>query len=87
MSGDELSPDVEQSIDRAAANARLEEMVEGTPCPHCGEKTLELSWRIVAKPLGSFSLSGSQLKFSANEIPFIQCLACGSSGEGNIARE
>lgn len=84
---DDLPPDVEQSIDRAAVNAKLEELVEGWPCPQCGERSLELSWRLVAKPLGTFSLSGSQLKFSANEIPFIHCNGCGLTAEGNVARD
>lgn len=64
----------------------LESMVAGTQCPACGHHGMQLSWRIVAKPLGSFSLSGSQVKVSANKIPVIECPHCGVSAEGNIAR-
>lgn len=81
---DDLSPDIEQSIDRAVVNARLEKMVEEMPCPKCGELGMTLTWQLTARPLGTFSLSGSQLKFSATEIPVIYCPHCGLYAEGNL---
>jgi hypothetical protein len=48
-----------------------------SPCPECGERTLQLVFRegLVAKPLGSFSLAGMQPKVSAHKVmwPWAVC--------------
>jgi len=47
------------------------------PCPECENVgTLYIGTVLQAKPIGSFSLAGQQMKFSANEIPAIRCTAC-----------
>lgn len=69
------------------AKAALQRLAADTACPHCGHHGMEMTFRMVAKPLGSFSLAGSQLKFSANEIPYIECPECGIGGEGNVVHE
>jgi hypothetical protein len=53
--------------------AALEEAARATPCPVCGEKSLTLSYQIAAKPIGSFSLSGQQMKFSAFRYAAVTC--------------
>lgn len=47
-------------------------------CPECGAGPGVLSIKItlVAKPLGSHSLSGAQMKVSANEVPILVCREC-----------
>lgn len=48
-------------------------------CKHCGG-VLRVEWRerLEAKPLGTFSLAGQTLKFSAvkREWPYVICDAC-----------
>lgn len=56
--------------------------VEDTPCPRCGQKTLRIEWRLEVKPIGSFSLSGQQMKASALEWPWLVCGNCGVEGRG-----
>ena len=51
----------------------LLEAARVTPCPLCGEKSLTLSYQLYAKPIGSFSLSGQQMKFSAIRYPIVTC--------------
>ena len=48
-----------------------------TPCPACGYEFLILEMRLVAKPLGTYSLAGMQLKVAAYEWPYIVCKGCG----------
>lgn len=56
-------------------------------CPKCsevGKLRIEYRSKLAAKPLGSFSLAGAQMKVSATEIqvPFLCCDACGLELEG-----
>src|SRR5437764_1011724 len=39
--------------------------VPDVPCPNCGQHALTIETRYQAKPLGTYSLSGTQMKFSA----------------------
>lgn len=52
-------------------------VVAETPCPECGEKMLRLETRpkMVAKPLGSYSLSGQTTKVSVIRVqwPWLVC--------------
>jgi ribosomal protein L37E len=48
-------------------------------CATCGA-LVELRRYLQAKPLGTFSLSGSQLKVSAYERWEARCTACGFTG-------
>lgn len=46
-------------------------------CPECGDRTLSLAVELVAKPLGTYALGGSQMKVAARELPVLRCRACG----------
>lgn len=52
-------------------------------CPRCHNVGFDVHWKLVARKLGTFSLSGTQMKFSANEIPVITCRGCGVTVEAN----
>lgn len=43
------------------------------PCPNCDLRNLYLGTGLVARPVGSFSLAGAQMKFSARDVPAIRC--------------
>lgn len=45
------------------------------PCPVCGNM-LWVQMVLHARPLGSFSLSGSTMKVSAYEWPHLRCAGC-----------
>lgn len=45
-------------------------------CPACGGEKLILGERFVARPIGSFSLAGAQVKVSANKIVLLWCDRC-----------
>jgi len=53
----------------------LLEAARVTPCPLCGERSLTLSYQLYARPIGSFSLSGNQMKFSAVQYLIVTCSA------------
>lgn len=59
---------------------------EGVPCRDCGNETLRLEFRtkLIAKPLGEFSIAGVQMKFSATKTdwPWCVCDTCGGESEG-----
>lgn len=42
-------------------------------CPACGHEGMKVKWKLVAKPVGTFSLAGRQMKFSACEAPVLYC--------------
>ena len=50
--------------------------VAETPCPQCGKKQLEIERRLTAKPIGSWSLAGMQMKMTAVDWPWIVCRNC-----------
>lgn len=52
---------------------------EVVPCPACGAGpgVLSIVERLVASPLGSFSLAGAGLKVSARWRPVLVCAECG----------
>lgn len=52
------------------------------PCPSCGEDALRIEFRLRCKPIGSFSLTGAQMKLSAQEWPWLVCDSCGIEAEG-----
>lgn len=56
-------------------------------CPGCQTQgTLSITMKLVAKPLGSFSLAGAQMKVPVRELPVLQCSAtyCTFSVTGRI---
>jgi hypothetical protein len=51
--------------------------IDRTPCPQCGlASNLYIVIEFVAKPLGTFSLAGAQVKFSGRELPVLKCRNC-----------
>lgn len=56
------------------------------PCPACAEQpALVLTWPLfAARPLGTWSLAGHQLKTSAIEYALVRCGHCGWSVTGDL---
>lgn len=64
-------------------SGELEAWAGEQTCPACGHEGLKIKRRLVAKDLGTFSLSGQQMKFSAREVPVLICPGCGVEAEGH----
>lgn len=68
----------------------LEEVAAATPCPLCREKALQVEYRpgLYAKPIGTFSLAGGQMKVSAHRVqwPWLVCRTpdCGFEEKGKL---
>jgi len=46
-------------------------------CPNCLDKGgLHISTAFQARPIGTYSLAGGQLKFSLVEVPQLSCTLC-----------
>lgn len=59
--------------------------VPGT-CARCNtDGTLRIEYRLEAKPLGTYSLAGAQMKVAATRWPWMVCDACGSTCRGEPA--
>lgn len=54
------------------------------PCPACEHVGLVLTWALTAKPLGSHSLSGGQMKVSALNTARCRCPECGWAINGRM---
>lgn len=51
-----------------------EDVLKTLACPDCKTVgSVELTMRLVARPLGSFSLAGHQMKTSAVNMPVLAC--------------
>lgn len=51
-------------------------------CRYCGHHRIRVEWRMVATPLGTYSIAGAQMKFEATSVPFATCEGCGHESEG-----
>lgn len=51
----------------------IEDQVAAIPCPRCGESRLRVTTKLESRPIGTWSLSGNQLKTSAVEWPYVVC--------------
>lgn len=61
-------------------------LLDFTHCPQCDFiGGLHIEQKLVAKALGTWSLSGSQLKTPAQMHPFLECTNCDLSLQGNYA--
>lgn len=49
------------------------ETLAHVPCARCGVHALELFLKLEARPLGTWSLAGAQLKTSATTWPYVRC--------------
>ena len=66
---------------------RLEKELK-VPCPECEfSGKLGIYRTLYAKPVGSFSLAGAQLKVSAYEVPILACGHCGLKLVGQYEME
>lgn len=63
----------------------MTDTIDRTPCPECGfvkndhptsRTGLYIDIEFVAKPLGTFSLAGVQMKVSGRELPVLKCRNC-----------
>lgn len=64
--------------------AQTEEL-EAATCTRCGtQDSLKVEYRLEAQPVGSFSLSGNQMKFSAIEWPWLVCTSCDAECKGKL---
>lgn len=53
-------------------------MINRTPCLNCNKVgSLSIEIKLVTKPLGTFSLSGAQMKTTGRMLPVIMCSECG----------
>lgn len=54
-------------------------------CHYCAAtEGLRIEWRLVTRPIGSFSLSGKQMKMSAYHWPWAICDNCGHESKGRV---
>lgn len=53
-------------------------------CTKCGSRLLRIEIRLEAKPIGTWSLSGNQMKTVAEEWPYMVCDGCGSECRGKV---
>jgi hypothetical protein len=55
------------------------------PCRDCGPAgKLRIVHRLVARPIGTFSLAGAQMKVSAYWWPWMVCDNCGGESKGKF---
>lgn len=56
-----------------------------TACPACGVRyAVYVREVFTAKPIGSFSLAGAQMKFSAIRSLVYECSLCGDTGPAGL---
>ena len=58
--------------------------LDETPCPTCATvgTLVFVPEKLIAKPLGTWSLSGQQMKTSAYTAPVLECINCDFSAIG-----
>lgn len=63
--------------------------VDASACPACKAPpgSLRLTGGLQARPLGSFSLAGAQMKVSARSVPVLTCTACPMRLVGEFDRD
>lgn len=54
----------------------------GADCLYCGSGDTWIEYRLEARPVGTFSLAGMQMKFSTRRLPFAVCDHCGHVSRG-----
>jgi hypothetical protein len=70
-------------VDQATKDA-LDAWAADNFCKYCGHVGLKIEWRLEAKPLGTFSLAGQQMKVSALEWPWAICPGCKHESKGKV---
>ena len=58
--------------------------LDGALCKLCGSTDFVVIWRLEARPVGTFSLSGNSMKFSAQQWPYAVCQGCGATSRGEL---
>lgn len=75
--------EMQRQVRRLVENELQARELAGKSCPQCeAVGTLSVQWKLVARPLGSHSLAGAQVKLSARETPHLECSACEFSEAG-----
>lgn len=64
--------------------AALDEWAAEQSCQYCGHKGLRIVWRLRPSQIGTFSLSGAQMKVSARDWPWAVCDGCGHESRGEV---
>jgi hypothetical protein len=54
------------------------------PCPVCASTTLHIVQKLVATPMGTYSLAGAQVKVLARPGIVLECRTCGASTVGRV---
>lgn len=54
----------------------------GASCVYCGSADTWIEFRFEVKPVGTYSLAGAQMKFSATTWPYAVCDGCGHVSRG-----
>ena len=58
--------------------------VSETACPACSQVSLEIVERFEAKPVGTWSLAGMQMKMTGTMWPWLVCRSCGVEARGKV---
>jgi hypothetical protein len=53
-------------------------------CPRCEATPLRIRWELAVKPIGSFSLAGQQMKWSAANRAVVWCTNCSFEVHGTV---
>ena len=75
--GEGSTPGTSHYSEEYHVSESIEEQLARVPCPTCGNRTLVVELRLEARPLGTHSLSGTQLKTSARQWPYAVCTTGG----------
>lgn len=60
----------------------------GSACPSCATRdVVEVTVKLIAKKLGTFSLAGAQMKFPASRGYVFTCTNCGATGPAGPKEE
>ena len=81
---DPRTPEEHAQAHKTRQQAADGEDVVSTACPGCNTRfALLMRLGLAAKPLGTFSLSGTQMKVSARTAYLLRCTVCPWTGEGD----
>ena len=82
--------DPKTAAEAAQAEATLavalpSELLVSTACPECATRfALLVRQQLRASPMGTFSLSGTGLKFSGKYVNILRCVKCQWTGDGEL---
>lgn len=84
-----MADEIRSAPEREGTPIVLEEALRaalaGADCRYCSHHGLSLEMRLESKPLGTWSLSGMQMKVIATHHPYAVCPSCGHASRGEPA--